>query len=321
MTDKYPKLKIHPLNNFLANTPAYTPFKAVENYTRQCYGYTTPFEIKGSTFSFHCDKEENVRTFELVPTTAVEEYFGHMRGDQIPDELFNKEGRLDYHHHFIAECKSCKEFQVNFLLHVYSDKPIPKDQSNRVRFDPETKEERAADDFETDRANIFIEKIGGPNVKITVKKSIEKYLDRESCHWFYKAKKALSDNLGIGAFAYFRRIIEKELVGIINNIAALPAADPALKELVLKYQNSSKPHLIYDDIFTYLPKSLQSLDANPLKLLYQQTSEGLHSLSETECLDRAKQIEILLDFVIVKINEEKSTMLDVKNAIKFLRNG
>ncbi len=310
MPDQALKLLIHPLSNFLSNTPVFTPFKAVENYTRHCYGYTSPFEIKGSTFSFHCDKEEDLITFELVLTQATEEHFGHMRGDQIPDELFDKEGRLDYHHHFIAECKSCKEFHVDFLLHIYSDKPIPKDQSDRP-----------ADELESDRANIFIEKIGGPKVKITIKKSIEKYLDRESRNWFFKAKKSLSDNLGIGAFAYLRRIIEKELVGIIDNIAALPAADPALKDMVIKYQNTNKPHLIYDDIFPYLPKSLQSLDANPLKLLYQQTSEGLHSLSEADCLDRAKQIKVLLEFVIVKINEEKSTMLDVKNAIKLLRDG
>jgi hypothetical protein len=321
MPVQIPELIIHPLNTFLSDFLLYMPFKAVENYTQQCHGYTDPFEIRGSTFSFHCNEENDIRTFELVLTAPVEDYFGKMPGTTIPADLFAKDGILDYTHHFIGECKSCKQFQVDFLLHVYSDQAIPADQSNYVRVDPETNKYRAADEFKTGRANIYIEKIGGPKAKITVKKSIEKYLDRESCNWFFKAKKALSDDLGIGSFAYFRRIIEKELVGIVNDIAALPAADPALLALVAKHRNSTKPRLIYDDIFAYLPKSLQSLDANPLKLLYQQTSEGLHALTEADCLNRARQIEILLDFVIVAMNEEKSTILDVKNAVKFLRNG
>jgi hypothetical protein len=321
MAEKFPKFHKHALGKFLSEYPLFTPFNAVENYIRQSHAYTNPFEIKGATFSFHCEKEDETKTFELLMTEANSKYFGNMPGDRIPGELFTTDGKLDFEHHFIGECKSCKDYHVDFLLHVYTDKPIPADQSNMVRIDPETKEHRPADEFEADRANIFIEKIGGPKSKIIVDKVIGKYLDRESCNWFYKSKVALEAELGIGAFAYFRRIIEKELIRIVDDIAALTSADPALNALVAKHKAGNKPHLIYDDIFAYLPKSLQSLDVNPLKLLYQQTSEGLHSLSEPDCLKRARQIEVLLEFVITKINEEKSTLLDVKNAIKILLNG
>lgn len=58
---------------------------------------------------------------------------------------------------------------------------------------------------------------------------------------------------------------------------------------------------------------------NPLQLLYNQTSEGLHSLTEEECLNRANSIATLLDFTIKKINEEKSEILEVKNAVKHLK--
>ena len=301
--------------------PLYAPFKAVENYIRQSHAYTNPFEIKGATFSFHCAKEDEVRTFELHLTEANSKYFGAMLGDRIAPELFAKDGRLDFEHHFVGACKSCKEYHVDFLLHVYTDKPIPQDQSNTIRFDPDNHTQHPADEYEKERANLYIEKIGAPKTKVIISKAIEKYLDRESCNWFYKSKVALADGLGIGAFAYFRRIIEKELIRMVDDIAALTSADPALSALVAKHRAGTKPHLIYDDIYNYLPKSLQALEANPLKLLYQQTSEGLHNLSEVECLQKAKQIEIVLEFVITKINEEKSTMLEVKNAVKMLRNG
>jgi hypothetical protein len=321
MAKEYQKYIKHNISDFLANAPLYEPFKAVENYIRQSYAYTDPFEFKGITFTYYCEQEKDLKTFELQLTNATSEYFGHMRGDQIAQELFDSDGRLDFEHHFIGQCQSCKKFHVDYLLHVYTDKPIPNDQSNTVKFDKKTNEQRPADEYAEDRAGIFIEKIGGPKVKPSIPKMFEKYLDREARNWLYKAKVCMKDGLGIGGFAYFRRIIEKELLSIVNDIATLPDADPELKSLIEKHQKSNKPHLIYDELFPYLPKSLQMLDDNPIKLLYSQTSEGLHTLTEADCLARAKQIELVLEFVIQKINEERSMVQNVREALKQLRNG
>ncbi|TQM50624.1 hypothetical protein BDE36_2371 [Arcticibacter tournemirensis] len=158
MTEKDYTYKKHSISEFLAKTPLFTPFKAVENYIRQCYAYTSPCEIAGETFSFHCEKENEIRTFELHLTKASLNYFGSMPGDQIPRELFASDGRLDFEHHFIGECKSCKEYHVDFLLHVYTDKPITPDQSNTIKFDPENNMEHPADEYDPDRANLYIEK-------------------------------------------------------------------------------------------------------------------------------------------------------------------
>jgi hypothetical protein len=318
MVEQYPQYKKHSLSKFLSEYPLGKPFTAVENYIRQSHAYTNPFDIKGSTFTFFCEQEQENKTFELVLTEPNSEYFGRMPGDRIPSDLFDKDGKLNFKHYFIGECKSCGEYHVDFLLHVYTDKAIPSDQSNTVAF-LDNNTQVAADSLTHNRANIFIEKLGAPAIKIEIPKTIEKYLGRESGNWYYKAKLSLKENLGIGAFAYFRRIIEKELTRFVDDIIALPSADLELKNIVKKHRNSSKPHLIYEDIFPYLPNSLRVLDDNPLKLLYQQTSEGLHNLTETECMQRAKEIEVVLNFVMTKINEEKSTMLEVRNAMKLLR--
>lgn len=318
MTEKYPEYKKHSLSAFLSEYPLLKPFKAVENYIRQSHAYTTPFDIKGATFTFFCENEQENRTFELSLTQPNSDYFGRLPGDRIPPDLFDTIGRLDFKHHFVGECKSCCEYNVDFLLHVYTDKPIPADQSNTVIF-LDGKTQVPADSLKHDRANLFVEKLGAPLVPIQTPKVIEKYLGRESANWYYKAKLSLKENLGIGAFAYFRRIIEKELNRFVDDIISLPSADPELKSVVKKYKDSSKPHLVYEHIFPYLPNSLRVLDDNPLKLLYQQTSEGLHNLTEVDCLERAKEIEIVLNFVMTAINEERSTLLDVRNAMKRLR--
>jgi hypothetical protein len=68
-----------------------------------------------------------------------------------------------------------------------------------------------------------------------------------------------------------------------------------------------------------LPKSLQLLGGNPLEILYNHTSKGLHNLTEQECLDEADSIHKILEYVIIKINEEKSELLEIRNIIKNLK--
>lgn len=310
---------IHPLNNFLENYPLFTPYKAVEGYIRNAPDYTDPFEFHGLTFSFYCEQERDQKTFELELPESAKKHFGEMPGDKIARELLNDEGILDYVHHFIGRCRSCKGYHVDFLLHIYTDKQIPNNYDNFQKKDPQTGDYVHADSLLPDRANLFIEKLGAPATKIKIEKFIEKYLDRESCGWYYKAKKSLSDNLGIVAFAYLRRIIEKELMAIVRDVSDLEGTDKRMKAVIGRHKASSTPHLVYDDIFEYLPKSLQALGDNPFKMLYKQTSEGLHQLSERECLERSTYIEMIFEFLIKKINEECSELLAVKKAMKSLR--
>src|SRR5690606_12186363 len=131
---------------------------------------------------------------------------------------------------------------------------------------------------------------------------------------YYKGRKSLSENYGIGAFAYFRRIIEKELINIVYDLAKIESSESIkINSLLADYEKSKKTHLLYENVFQYLPLSLQSLGDNPFKLLYSQTSQGLHNLSEEDCLKRAEQIDLILKFVIKKLNEEKSDILNIRN--------
>ena len=47
-----------------------------------------------------------------------------------------------------------------------------------------------------------------------------------------------------------------------------------------KHDSDSRISTIYENIFPHLPNSLKELGNNPIKLLYNQTSAGLHTLSE-----------------------------------------
>ncbi len=314
-------LKKYSLNDFITNYPLYKPYLAVENYTRICQGYTHPFYIEGETFTYYCENENAYKTFEMEVTQDTREFLGKMVDGEIPKILLTNESKLDYNQQFVGKCKSCKEYNIQLFLHVWSDKPIPSEETQVMRTD-KNGEWKPEDELEDERANIYIEKIGvSPMIKIKIDSSIAKYFNRESNNFYFKALKSKNENLGIAAYAYFRRIIELELLNIVRDISKLESSDnEKIIELLNKYEASEKVHVIYENIFPFLPKSLQALGENPIKLLYNQTSQGLHTLSDLDCLERAEYIDTLLKFVIKKIHEEKSEILNIRNVIKELKN-
>ncbi|MGY3052228.1 hypothetical protein ACVWYG_000418 [Pedobacter sp. UYEF25] len=303
------------MRDFLSNYDLYKVYQLDDEYCSDNSHYTNPFDFIGETFNYYCSNEEAFKTFELDIDEPNKKHLGGMRGDIIPNECFVNE-KLDFTFRAIGRCKSCNNHNVNFLLHVFSNNPIANIKSNikNISFEPRN-------NYDFPDTKIFIQKIGCyPEVKIIIDREISKHFDRETNIWYYEAKTALKNNYGIGSFAYFRRVIEKELIKIIEEIKLLPDAQSiGIQNLLDQYNSNPKTHVIYDNIFQYLPNSLKQLGENPIKLLYNQTSDGLHALSEETCLERAKSISTLLEFTIKKINEEKSTLNDVKQAIKNLK--
>ena len=305
------------MKEFLETYPLYKEYLLLEDYKLNNEGYVLKSEFDGINFDYYCENEKGVKPFQIVLNEVVKP-FKHSPESLdviIPEDQFIDE-RLNYLLLAPAICKSCEEHKVHFLLNVYSNNPIsPIFQNYRnVQLDQRHK-------YSFPNTNIYIKKVGcSPQNKIVIKKKIEKHLDRESNIWLYKAKKSLDSNFGIGAFAYLRRIIEKELITIIKEIGSLPDADSlAIGKLLKDHNDHPKTSKIYKNILPYLPSSLKTLQCNPISLLYDLTSDGLHEkLTEDECLERAETIIQILEFTITKIHEEKSEIKDIKDAIKKL---
>ena len=314
-------MKNKKLSDFFSSQPLYSPVLLDEDYVNPI-GVEGPFDFQGTTFSHYCVQEQETRTFEIELPKSSSDFWGKQMGGVVPKEVLHDD-KLDFIHHFVGNCRSCKIFHIDFLVHVWSTEPISVDLLRTVRrersFPPQ--DGRPVQTLDIKHNHIYIEKVGvNPQTKLILDKTLTKYFDRETNNWYFKGKKAISENLGIGAFAYFRRIIEKELFSIVNDISKLNSSDSArIDSLIIDYNKHGKVYPLYQNIFNYLPKSLQSLGDNPLELLYKQTSQGLHNITEQECLDKAAQIDLILTFVIKKINEEKSEILDVRNAMKLLK--
>lgn len=310
--------KTNDIKDFLSNYPTYKEFLYIENYVRIEKGIVDPFDFHGISFDYFCEEENSIKTFELKLPVSTAEYYGKFPGDVIHNDFFDNHNRLNYTQHFEGVCKSCQKKQLELIISVYSDQQFPKDKNNIIKIG--AGRHQHIDEIENKNIKVYFKKIGiSPEPKIEIDKRIQKYFDRETNNWYFKGIKLYHQNFGIGSFAYFRRIIEKELFSILKDISTLSSTDPKLSKLINDYNDSNKISTLYKNSFTLLPKSLQLLGDNPFEILYSHTSKGLHNLTEQECLDEAHNIHKILEYVIRKIYEEKSELLEIRNIIKNLK--
>ena len=207
--------------------------------------------------------------------------------------------KLDLTIHIYGICQSCNH-KINFMLKATSDKKW--DEIN-------------------DGLNIYIQKVGqDPPYEISLNKTLEKYLTEEDQSNYKKALMNLSVSYGIGAFAYLRRVIENEIKRIIKDISELEFEGVEyVRKAFSDYQSDFQMTKLIEVVNIHLPLTLRELGDNPIKLLYEQLSGGIHEFSEEECIEKANSIDTLLNYVIKKVNEEKYQLNDVKLAMQKLR--
>lgn len=300
------------MKDFLSNYGLYKEFVIHENIKVSNKKYTLPHDFVGETFDYKCEVEDEIKTFELELDKATDEYYDSFM--KLEEELFIDK-KLDYTFKVLGKCRSCKEYHIEFLLHVYSDNEVSR---RLISGRPIVNSSGMTKPKEYPDAKVFLEKVGSnPPIKVQPNKLVSKYFDRETNRWYFKGLNCINENYGIGAYAYFRRIIEKELIHIIESIKELPSSHKSEIEKLLKaHKENPTITTIYENIFEHLPHSLKVLGNNPIKLLYKETSDGLHSLKDDECLKKSEAVQKILEFTIQKINEEKSNIKDLRDLIK-----
>ena len=114
---------------------------------------------------------------------------------------------------------------------------------------------------------------------------------------FLKVRRAENQGLGIGAFAYYRRVVEQQKNRIFDEVikacARLSAGEETLDELkAAKGETQFKTAV--DCLKHGLPKALFINAQNPLLLLHGALSEGLHAESDEDCLQWATVIRVVM---------------------------
>jgi len=146
-----------------------------------------------------------------------------------------------------------------------------------------------------------------PPWEIESNTQIEKMLGDRASYW----KKGLtceSQSYGIGAFGYYRRIVEEIIGELLDDIAGLMTGEElaryqaALEQTKKTIVAQEKINLVKD----LLPSVLRPEELNPLATLHSALSEGLHAKSDEECLEQAETIRQILTFLIEQVELNKA---------------
>ena len=142
---------------------------------------------------------------------------------------------------------------------------------------------------------------------------------------FLQARRAIARSLGIGAFAYYRRIVENtklDLVSSVLEVARATSAPPGQIDLLQKAQMErqfSKAMKMLCDV-SAVPAVLLIDGQNPLALLHKSLSEGIHELDDRECLKRAQEAEVILCEIAERLQIAVTDRKAVKAAVASIMN-
>ena len=109
---------------------------------------------------------------------------------------------------------------------------------------------------------------------------------------FLKGRRCENQGLGIGAFSYYRRVVENqknrilsEIITVATNSARLRKVVQELEAAKVETQFSKALASVKDSI----PQVLLINGHNPLRLLHSALSDGLHERDDAHCLETSEQ--------------------------------
>jgi len=138
---------------------------------------------------------------------------------------------------------------------------------------------------------------------------------------FIKGKRSEELGLGIGAYGYYRRVVENQrnrLFDELIRVTKVTTGDAATLELLEKAKAETQFTTAMKLAGDKIPEALKMRGQNPLILLHKPLSMGLHDLSDHECLDLAvdiRRVLIALSNRISEILKDESELADSINRI------
>jgi hypothetical protein len=262
--------------------------------------FATSLGFNGLIFKHFCAKDKTIETFttHIYPQSLFVQrpISGAGNCNDRSEISMPKPMPQEYVQTYICTCFSCKQQQIFITLRVYPDSKS--------------------------KTGWYALKVGQyPAVEITPEKEILNFLEEKDKSFYKKALMCLSQGYGIGAFAYFRRVLENQIKKIIQDL--IEAEVENYEKIKVIYENFEKSHQmsnLIENVGRFLPASFKLLGDNPLHLLYQQMSGGIHEFEEESCLEKSRNLDIIFKFLIKKINEEKSELKSVRKAMTDLKN-
>ncbi|MCF8476495.1 MAG: hypothetical protein K9G60_05665 [Pseudolabrys sp.] len=138
-----------------------------------------------------------------------------------------------------------------------------------------------------------------------------------------KGRRCENQGLGIGAFVYYRRVVENHKNQILNEIIRVSEKLNAPAETITTL-NAAKAENQFskamESVKDAIPQALLINGANPLTLLHSALSVGLHAQSDEQCLELAHDIRVVLVELAERLGQTLKDEAELSTAVTRLLN-
>jgi hypothetical protein len=138
---------------------------------------------------------------------------------------------------------------------------------------------------------------------------------------FLKGRQCENHGLGIGAFVYYRRVVENRKNRILDEIVRVSQKIGA-PEHMLKTLEAAKEEIQFKkalaSVKDAIPQALLIDGHNPLTMLHTALSDGLHQQNDERCLELAHDIRVVLIELAERMGQALKDEAELNAAIKRL---
>lgn len=147
-----------------------------------------------------------------------------------------------------------------------------------------------------------------PELDERVSEALETALTTEDLKLYKNALRLRNFNLGIAAVAYMRRVVENRMNDMLDVLYEVARTHNAPAEILARHgemRNEKRFAAKIDYAGDLVPKNLRpDGHANPIAVLHELASDGLHAKSDAECVDIFDECRQTFEYVFGKMRIE-----------------
>lgn len=135
---------------------------------------------------------------------------------------------------------------------------------------------------------------------------------------FLKGRRCENQGLGIGAFGYYRRVVENQKNRILDEIIKVSQKLGASPEALTDLEQAKKEHQFLKSVESIkhgIPQTLLINGHNPLTLLHAALSVGLHDQTDDKCLELAHDVRIVLGELSERLSSALKDEAELNSAV------
>lgn len=141
---------------------------------------------------------------------------------------------------------------------------------------------------------------------------------------FLSGRRSENQGLGIGAFAYYRRVVENQKNRLLDEIIRVSRQVGAKADKIALLESAKQENQFskaVDMVKDAIPESLLIQGHNPFTLLHKALSQGLHAESDEECQTAASAIRVVLAALSERIGEVLKDDAELQRSVSRLLQG